>query len=393
MVLGSLGFLDHFWKDVRAAFVGDRESGIRQHGAVSGRENLDTAEAVDGRGRAPLAGVCSTILSLGSGVLGRLLAAVRVERVERPLQPLQPRDRGRRAAVSGWSRRRCRTDSTAAREGPRDVASLGAKCAGAIRIERPRSANVLTGGRVVDLGLAIRVDIADNGERPGLLVALDAAPGASELATIAQQIDVVDGAMPAQEAVDALLESINLLCNKPGGIEVSFPDDTIPSSEASNPEYSLDQINELELTWRNNYRQEDTAVLYFLYVDGHSDYDSDDTSVVGYAYHGASMAVFMGTVNGYPAQRVRNDLVKTVTVHEFGHLIGLVDNGADMVEDHHDPDHEPHCENEDCMMYWLNNYSGLIDILDETIPPFDDDCLADVAAAGGKDARGRPQPQ
>jgi len=207
------------------------------------------------------------------------------------------------------------------------------------------------------------------------------------------EIDVVDGAMPAQEAVDALLESINLLCNKPGGIEVSFPDDTIPSSEASNPEYSLDQINELELTWRNNYRQEDTAVLYFLYVDGHSDYDSDDTSVVGYAYHGASMAVFMGTVNGYPAQRVRNDLVKTVTVHEFGHLIGLVDNGADMVEDHHDPDHEPHCENEDCMMYWLNNYSGLIDILDETIPPFDDDCLADVAAAGGKDARGRPQPQ
>jgi len=211
------------------------------------------------------------------------------------------------------------------------------------------------------------------------------------------EIDVVSGAKPDQEAVDTLVENISMLCNKPGGIEVQFPDDTIGTDESlgPNPEYTYEAVEQLELQYRDNYTQGDTAVLYFLYLDGHSEFDNPDegTAVLGYAYHGSSMAVFMGTILEYPTLVVQTDLVKRVTVHEFGHLIGLVNDPLDMVTGHADPDYPPHCDNSECMMYWLNSYSDLRDIVDGEIPSFDDNCLTDVAAAGGKNALGRPQPK
>ncbi len=208
------------------------------------------------------------------------------------------------------------------------------------------------------------------------------------------EIDYVEGAEPDQDAIDTLVETIEMLCNKES-IEVSYPDDVIPSSESAGPEYTYDEVENMEIAWRDNYRGDDTAVLYFLYVDGNSEYDDEEsgTAVLGYAYHGSSMVIFMDTIHSYPSAFVQSDLIKTVTVHEFGHLIGLVDNGLDMVNEHDDPDHPPHCDNPDCMMYWLNNYSSIQDLLDGEIPDFDDNCLADIAAAGGKDARNKIQPK
>jgi hypothetical protein len=41
-------------------------------------------------------------------------------------------------------------------------------------------------------------------------------------------------------------------------------------------------------------------------------------------------------------------------VHEIGHALGLVNDGVDMVADHHDVQNGKHCTNQDCVMYWLN---------------------------------------
>jgi hypothetical protein len=215
----------------------------------------------------------------------------------------------------------------------------------------------------------------------------------SKYAKLVIEVDVMDGAAPDEEAFETLVDTITMLCNKPGGVEVRFPDDVIvPASSEANPTYTLDDINALEQQYRDSYTDGDTAVLYFIYVNGHSDYDNSDTKVLGYAYHGSSMAIFMGTIMSYKPF-TQPLLEKTVTVHEFGHEIGLVDNGADMVNNHLDPDssHGPHCSNGECIMYWLNN-SSIAKIISGELPDFDSDCLDDIAHAGGKDAHGVAQP-
>lgn len=206
------------------------------------------------------------------------------------------------------------------------------------------------------------------------------------------EVDVMEGATPDEEAFDTLVDYIKLLCNKPDGVTVNFPDDVIPAdaSAGENPLYTGEQFKALEATWRDHYTQGDEAVLYFLYLNGHSQYDTSDSQVVGIAYRGSSMVIFMGTVQAQSAL-IQPTLQKTVTVHEFGHEIGLVDNGIAMQTDHRDADHGNHCTDDSCMMYWTNN-SSAISILGGDIPDFDDNCLADIAAAGGKDARGMDQP-
>jgi hypothetical protein len=215
---------------------------------------------------------------------------------------------------------------------------------------------------------------------------------AAPYARLLIEVNVMEGADPAPDAFDTLVQRIEMLCNKPDGVTVMLPDDVIPADPAagSNPQYTLAQIKALEATWRDHYTEGDQAVLYFLYVDGHSDYDTDEGKIVGYAYRGTSMAIFMGTVEGQPLLS-QPTLQKTVTVHEFGHEIGLVDDGTAMVTPHKDPDHGPHCDNSSCMMYWTNNSSAL-SLLTGDVADFDDHCLADIAAAGGKDARGLSQP-
>lgn len=213
------------------------------------------------------------------------------------------------------------------------------------------------------------------------------------------EVDVMEGALATDDAenafydaLDTLVEYVDFLCNKPDGIEL-LDIQTIPAP-ADKTEFTLDDINDLEAQYRDTYWDDSTMALYFLYVNGHSDYDNEEenTAIVGYAYHGTSMAIFMETVNS-KAVPLRPVLLKTVTVHEFGHQLGLVDNGVPMQVPHDDPEHPPHCDNSKCMMYWLNNGISLVaNLINNEIPDFDDNCLADIAAAGGKDGRGLTQP-
>ena len=46
------------------------------------------------------------------------------------------------------------------------------------------------------------------------------------------------------------------------------------------------------------------------------------------------------------------DIEKAVIVHEFGHLLGLVNNGYQSPHDHEDPQHPHHSNNEESVMYW-----------------------------------------
>jgi hypothetical protein len=80
---------------------------------------------------------------------------------------------------------------------------------------------------------------------------------------------------------------------------------------------------------------------------------------------------------------------QSTLVHELSHSIGLVDNGVPMVAPHKDAAHGAHCNNSNCVMYWLNE--GAADartfainrVLTGSSILFDDACLADVDALTG----------
>ena len=75
----------------------------------------------------------------------------------------------------------------------------------------------------------------------------------------------------------------------------------------------------------------------------------------------------------------------TVLMHEFGHLLGLVDNGSPALQDHVDEEHGAHCTNENCLMYYAIQTTGfLTNLTGGTIPALDGNCLQDLKANGGK---------
>ena len=72
--------------------------------------------------------------------------------------------------------------------------------------------------------------------------------------------------------------------------------------------------------------------------------------------------------------------------HEFGHILGLVNNGTPVQSDHHDTANGAHCDVEDCLMYWQAETSGgLGDLVGmSSPPPLDPQCIDDLQANGGK---------
>ena len=67
-------------------------------------------------------------------------------------------------------------------------------------------------------------------------------------------------------------------------------------------------------------------------------------------------------------------------MHEFGHLLGLVNLVYQSPVDHEDPDHPGHSNNEDSVMYWAVESSDISNIFSGQLPDeFDQDDLDDLA--------------
>ena len=159
----------------------------------------------------------------------------------------------------------------------------------------------------------------------------------------------------------------------------------IPSQEEQS--WTAAEIMDLaESIWE----QEESSVsqeFFILFLKGYLDDDGvTNTSVLGVSIVGTPVvAVFKDVVLSSSSQSVVLRFVEQATlIHEFGHIMGLVDNGVPMVTDHLDPDHIRHCINEDCVMYWLNEGASDLGtfarqiISTDSLIMYGDQCLNDT---------------
>jgi hypothetical protein len=209
----------------------------------------------------------------------------------------------------------------------------------------------------------------------------------SDYDRILVEIDHVEGHEPSQQAKDTLINRLYSVCDKDDII--ILPPKPFTSSRST---YSLDDIKNLEKEHRDYHDQKPDITAYILYLDGEY-YDNENA--LGVAYGPSSIVIFKEKIDKIPIPiwgpavgLTTSDYETSVIVHEFGHLLSLVNIGYESERGHEDPGHDNHCTHEDCVMYYaietVNIYNFVVE--QETEPPsdFGSDCVHDL----GKIKRG-----
>lgn len=178
---------------------------------------------------------------------------------------------------------------------------------------------------------------------------------------------------------------------------------TIPTTTAEMA--SIGSVNDEQLTGadiltlaslhRTQKDTADTKTYYIVFVSGfYADGSGTHTNVLGVSLGGTGVIamfkeVIRGTQSITPPPNKERYVEQSTLIHELAHAIGLVDNGIAMAAPHKDTAHGAHCNNPDCVMYWLNE--GASDATTFAVSRlvtgnsliFDSTCLADVDALSG----------
>lgn len=174
---------------------------------------------------------------------------------------------------------------------------------------------------------------------------------------IAIEVDWVTGREPDWNAMHFLIERMYEYCDKEEiYIDYNASDEILPLKDT----YTLDDLLSLENEYRDLYKNGDTAVIYFLYLNGRyvdtGGYSSVVTEVAGLTYGHSSVAIFKDELRDLGNSAWNEDsLEKTVLLHEFGHIICLV--GIGYHSDQEDPEHPHHSIHKGCVMYYAINVS------------------------------------
>ncbi|RNL77356.1 membrane metalloprotease [Sinomicrobium pectinilyticum] len=224
-----------------------------------------------------------------------------------------------------------------------------------------------------------------NREQPG-----DAAHdllSAQNYSRIVLEFIYIEGYEPSSQSVENLKSFIEARMHKPGGIVIE--ERWIDSPGLS--EYSVDAVFELEKEERMRYtdKEDGEITVFAFFADKGSDKNEGNQVVLGAAYLNTSFVIYESTIreiSGRTGAPSRVTMESTVLQHEFGHLLGLVDLGTEMQEDHLDEANGHHCDVEECLMFHQAESGGNISdlISGGEIPGLDAQCLADLRANGGK---------
>lgn len=195
------------------------------------------------------------------------------------------------------------------------------------------------------------------------------------------EVLAVEGYEPDEEVISSFEGFLEDYIHKPEGITINTT--TVASPEISS--YTADKIREFEDNNRQAYNEGNEITVFVFIADG----SYDNNNVLGVAYRSTSFALMgerIKELTGGVGQPSENLVLQTVMRHEMGHILGLVNVGTPMQEDHQDTDHGKHCDVDDCLMYYAVETGDFLDnLVGMSNPPaFDSQCEADLTANGGK---------
>ena len=191
------------------------------------------------------------------------------------------------------------------------------------------------------------------------------------------EIQYMPGFAPDNSSVNELEKFLNQYLNKPNGIQIV--EDSIPAS--GKPVLSLNDIVSTEKRYRTVFTGNNQIGVHVLITDG----KYDVPNIFANSYWNTSICVFGKTLSensGNTGQITRSQLFTVLFEHEFGHLLGLVNQGSPMQVNHQDIANGAHCTNRNCLMYYdieTSAFSG-----NSALPSLDANCVDDLKANGGK---------
>ena len=202
---------------------------------------------------------------------------------------------------------------------------------------------------------------------------------AATYSTLTIQVQYSPGMQLQPQSINNLEAFLQAHLNKPDGINII----QVQAPSINKSQVTLEDVSNFEQSNRTLFTTSSNIGVYISAID--ADYTSP--GVGGVAYKNTSMVLLEKTIqasSGGLGQSSRVMVETGILEHEFGHLLGLVNNGAAMVVPHSDDAHKPHCNNKNCLMYYEMETSGFVNQLDGGIPQLDANCENDLKANGGK---------
>ncbi|REL39053.1 hypothetical protein DYD21_03600 [Rhodohalobacter sp. SW132] len=190
------------------------------------------------------------------------------------------------------------------------------------------------------------------------------------------EVQYMPGSAPTNGSLDNLKEFLETHLDKASVILL----DPVEIPSGGQDAYSAEDVRDLEKQHREQFTDGSTLASYAIFLDG----EFSTRNVLGIAYYNTSTAYFAETIHrisGGIGQPSRSAIESTVFNHEYGHLMGLVNNGTDMQHDHHDSDNGAHCTVEECLMYFsVNTTDFFANLFGGSVPELDEFCVADINA-------------
>lgn len=179
------------------------------------------------------------------------------------------------------------------------------------------------------------------------------------------------GAAPTDATLAHLHQVLADVSKKPVTL---VPTATIPTGDGTYDDADIRAMSDRHAKQAQGNGQ---AVIRLLFLKGQ--YEQED-SVLGVAVRGDTAAVFSDMVRRASTPFVPARLIEdAVTIHEVGHLLGLVD--IVLKTGRADPKHEGHSSNPESVMYWAVESDLVTQALDGPPPrEFDNADKADLTA-------------